>query len=89
MRPQPEVDLRRAEDGVVGGDDEVARQGEAEAAGERVAPHPGDGGLAERVEVAEQVGQLASALVQLGEAAAVRHALEVGAGAERLRARAR
>ena len=75
--------------GVVGGDDEVAGQGQAEPAGQGVALHAGDGGLAEGVEVAEEVGQLPAALVQLGEAAAVRHALEVGAGAERDRARRR
>ncbi len=88
MRPEPEADLRRAEDRIVGGDDEVARERQAEPAGERVPLHAGDGGLAEGVEVAEQVGELPSALVQVGEAAAVRHALEVGACAERGRARA-
>ena len=88
VRPQAEPDLGGAEHGVVGRHHEVARQRQPEPAGEGVAAHPGDGGLAERVEVAEEVGQLAPAVVQLGEPGAGRHALEVGAGAERLGARA-
>ena len=56
VRPQADVDLRRAELRVVGGDDEVARQRQAHAAGQRVAEHPGDRRLAQRVQVEEQVG---------------------------------
>src|SRR2546426_263985 len=39
--PQADVDLGGAEGGVVGGDHEVAGQGQAEAAGQAVAPNPG------------------------------------------------
>ena len=61
---------------------------EAEAAGEGVALHAGDRGLPERVEVAEEVGQLTSGLVQVAEAATVRHSLQVGTCTERGRSRA-
>ena len=74
VRPQADVDLRRAELRVVGGDHEVARQREAEATGQRVAAHPRDDRLAERPHVVEEPGQLAPALVQLEVARARRHA---------------
>ena len=53
-RPQPDVDLGRAELRVVGGDHQVARERQTEAAGEGVAAHPGDRGLAELPHVLEQ-----------------------------------
>jgi hypothetical protein len=61
-----------------------ATRRQPEAARQGVAPDPGDHRLARPVELAEQFGELAPALVG-GEDAAVAaaHALEVGAGAER------
>ena len=82
---RPSADLGRAEHRVVRRHHEVAGQREPEAAGQGVALDPGDGRLAEGVEVAEQVGELPAALVEVGEAAARRHALQVGPGAERRR----
>ena len=72
VRPQADVDLGRAEHGVVGGDDQVAGQGQAHAPGQGVAPHPGDGRLAQVPQVAEQLGQLAPAVVQVEVAGARR-----------------
>ena len=50
----PEVDLRLAEFGVVGGDDEVAHHGQLAAAAEREAGHRGDHRLAARVATRSQ-----------------------------------
>ena len=83
VRPQPDVDLGRAELRVVGRDDEVARQRQAHAAGQRVAADPGDRRLAQRPEVLEQLGEVAPRVVQVEVAGAVGHARQVGAGAER------
>ena len=83
VRPEPDVDLGRAELRVVGGDDEVAREREPEAAGERVSTHPGDRRLAERPQLAEQRGEQAATVVRGRRAGVLGDATEVGAGAER------
>ncbi len=56
--PDADVDLRRAEDGVVGRDDEVTGEGEAHAAGEGVPLHAGDRRLAEGGQILEDLRQL-------------------------------
>ena len=89
VRPETDVDLGSPELGVVGGDDEVARAGEAEATSKRVAAHAGDRRLAEAPQVAEQIGEQAPPLVRRDGLGVARYAAEVGAGAERLVARAR
>ncbi len=86
--PEPDVDLGRAEHGVVGRHHQVAGQGQAHAAGQREPVHPGDGRLAEIPQVPEQGGHLAAAVVQVEVARPGRHPGEIGAGAEGLVARA-
>ena len=72
VRPQPDVDLGCAEHRVVGRDHEIAGQRQAHPAGQRVAADPGDGGLAEVPQVAEEPGDLAPAVVQVEVAGARR-----------------
>ena len=77
----PEVDLRLAELGRLGGDDHVAGQRQLAAAAERVA---GDGGDQRRLDRGEAPPERRGRVVEgLGEAA-LAHRLDVGAGGEDL-----
>jgi hypothetical protein len=76
-----DLDLGLAEDGLVGGKDDVHHHGELAAAAERVAVDGGDGGLADleqAVEVLEHVGVVPVDELALG------HLLDVRAGDEGL-----
>ena len=63
--PETDVDLGRAEGGVMRGHDQVARQGQPEPPGQAVSPHLGHRRLAQRPELLEQPCQMAAPLVQL------------------------
>src|SRR5437899_1039606 len=80
--PETDVDLGRPELSGVGGDHEVAGKGEAEAAGQAVAPHPGDGRLAQRPQLAEHARHPAPRLVRARGADVGPDPAEIGAGAE-------
>ena len=54
-------DARSGQTFSIRGDDEVAREREPHAPGEREAAHAGDGRLPERVEVTEEIGEQATA----------------------------
>ena len=87
VRPQPDVDLGGAELRIVRRDDDVAREREAEPAGEGEAAYPGDDRLAEVPHLSEQVRQQAPAVVRGRRAGVVGDAAEIGPCAERLVAR--
>src|SRR6266571_6105034 len=81
-RPDPDVDLRRAEVRGVDGDEHVARAGEAESAGEGVAVDPADDRLAELGHEDEQLDEQVAAAEALDSGHLTIEAGEVGAGAE-------
>jgi hypothetical protein len=85
-RREPEVDVRRAELGALGGDDQVAREhGEAGDA-HRVAVHGGDHGLVHRDDAVDDAAELhPHELMELrGRKVAGAHHAQVPAGRERL-----
>ena len=85
--PESDIDLGGSEDGLLGGDDEVAREGQAEAPGESVALDSCDRRLAELIHLREERGEVAPSGVGLLRVGAASNPSEVGTGAECLIAR--
>ena len=87
-RQEPELDLRKPEDRVVGGDHQVARRGQPAAARQRVAVDPRDHRRSHPRDRLEDPGQARVLLPRLEDRRRPEHALEIGAGAEGPLARA-
>ena len=67
VRPQPHVELGRAESSLGGGHDQVAGKGKPEPPRHGPPLHPGHGGLAELPQLVEEGGQPAPGPMQVGE----------------------